>query len=160
MKARRLSRLGRITHIEYREADSILGRLAVFFAQHVRQWSARLGSVLTFSDPELACFYAGAVPNLTTVGAVALHELRLDDNPLAFYYGYRDATTFYGYRPSYNIKWKRYSPGALLLRAMVQSFQVQGLTCFDMMRGSESYKLDYATEVTRNKALHLTGLYT
>ncbi|MGH2757042.1 MAG: GNAT family N-acetyltransferase [Actinomycetota bacterium] len=77
-----------------------------------------------------------------------LSMMRAAGGPLAFAYSFVWEGTYYYYkaRAAVNDPLSRFSPGAVLLKLLLERSFDQGLTRFDLMLGDEPYKAAWATE--------------
>jgi CelD/BcsL family acetyltransferase involved in cellulose biosynthesis len=60
--------------------------------------------------------------------------------PIAAHFGLRSGRGFHYWFPAYDIEFRRYSPGLLLLLEMAQRAKESGLYTIDLGRGDEEYK--------------------
>lgn len=153
LKRRRLERMGRFDCLLHSEATAIATRIPTFMAMHLRQWVTRPDRGITFDDADVIRFYTGMVDRLAPAGLLILAELVLDEKSLAFYLGFTYRSTFWGYRTTYDIDARRYSPGHLLHQCLVTLLRGAGFTSFDLMRGNYRYKRSYANCLLVNRRL-------
>jgi len=157
VKRRRLERIGRLEAGHWSSPDAVAERMPVFMAMHLRQWEGRPERRVTFEQAEVIRFYTEGMRQLAAAGQVLLSELLLDGQSLAFYLGFLGRGTFWGYRTTYDLDFRRYSPGHLLHRFLIEWLLEQGFSTFDLMRGDYAYKGDYATHHLTNSRVVFTG---
>jgi CelD/BcsL family acetyltransferase involved in cellulose biosynthesis len=140
---RKRQRLGRAGDLHLTCADTperLTARLPAFIRLHSQQWRDRPHAVAPFDGGVVDRTFA-AVAAEASSGA-QLHELWLDDTLLAGYFGFLSGRTYFAYRTAYESRYRRDSPGHLLVSAMVEQLVAQGADTFDLMRGAYTYKLD------------------
>jgi len=69
-----------------------------------------------------------------------LSVLYVGDEVAALHLGMRSQSVWHYWFPSYNQKFKKYSPGLILLLKMVESAEPLGIQTIDLGKGGESYK--------------------
>ena len=153
-KRRRLARLGTVTCHHHTDPEIVARRLPVFFEMHQTQWKNRPGPIEPFDDPVVVKGFKAFSRYLTLIEAVVLTEFCLNDQPIAMYYGFKLGLRYGGYRTTFDLSFRRYSPGHLMLHRMLEDFQAAGLVELDLMRGSHDYKLLYISDYRKNLVFH------
>lgn len=123
------------------EAEEIL---SAYFAQKAVRF-AQAGIRDPFADPAAQTFLAGA----HRAGALELHALRTGDGRvLATFAGAVDAQRFSGMLTSFDPDptLARFSPGDLLLQALIRDQALRGRTAFDLGVGEARYKASVCDE--------------
>lgn len=152
LKRRRLARLGRLGFTIHAEPDPISSRMPLFMTMHLRQWISRPDRI-TFDDPSIVRYYFGMVERMGHAGLLALAELTLDDQPIAFHLGFNHRGTFWAYRAAFETDARRYSPGHLLNQSLIEALTTSGFHTLDFMRGDHSYKREYANRCMVNRRI-------
>lgn len=80
------------------------------------------------------------IQNLDQLDDVIFSNLTLNNEIIAAHVGYIYKGTFYHIMPTHNVKFKKYSPGSIILYSMIKSFFKFNLNKFDFTIGSEQYK--------------------
>ncbi len=75
---------------------------------------------------------------------INLSYLTLDKNIIAAHSGYIYDQTFYYLFPTYDLKYKKYSPGKILLHNLIEHCVEKELSYFDFTIGSEDYKKNWS----------------
>jgi CelD/BcsL family acetyltransferase involved in cellulose biosynthesis len=73
-------------------------------------------------------------------GALAIHVLCLNGEPLAALLAFRERDTLYLYRQGSDPSWAKLSPGVLVVGATVEDAIRRGIRHLDFLRGQEPYK--------------------
>ena len=157
IKRRRLRRKGKLECYLHTEPDAIAKRVNEFMQMHLRQWFGRKDRGLSFDDHVMRRFYRSSIGPLGRAGIVALFELKLDDRPIGFYYGYLNRDCFFGYRPTYETSLNRFSPGGIMHLEIFEWLWSNGFRMFDFMRGDMAYKWRYASGHVTNQRIMWTS---
>jgi CelD/BcsL family acetyltransferase involved in cellulose biosynthesis len=88
----------------------------------------------------LRAFHREVAAGFHTRGALGLHLLCLNGDPLAGLYGFRERDTFYCYMQGFDERWAKLSPGAMVVGAAIEEAIRQGARRIDFLRGREPYK--------------------
>lgn len=73
-----------------------------------------------------------------------LSILRAGDAVIAAHFGMRSRTVWHHWFPAYDERFKKYSPGLLMLVKMIEAAEGLGIRFIDMGGGDEPYKLPFA----------------
>ncbi|MDY7578256.1 GNAT family N-acetyltransferase [Herbaspirillum sp. RTI4] len=112
--------------------------------QKSRRWQAS-GSRDLFAEPAYLAFYQSLAEQQISDGEIVVSALYAGDELIATHWGMRHAQRFYWLMPGYeNGIWARYSPGRILLDAVVQWCITERLAVFDLTVGDDAYKRDWA----------------
>lgn len=137
------------------QEEDICLRLPVFFEQHIARWSQTPFPSL-FLDQRQRDFYQCLTNKVATTGCLRLSCLQIDDEPVAFHFGTCFNGTFLWYKPTFDVRWSRYSPGEVLLRQLLLYAAETGVHTFDFGIGDEPFKQRFATEA---RWVRTWGLY-
>ena len=155
-KQRRLGRKGKLECKHFTSIEEISKCMPLFIEMHMKEWSHRENKKYTFDDPTIKRFFSESISYLASGGLLILTELSLDENLLAYYYGFIFKRIYWGYRLSFNTEYYRFSPGHVMHRMMFYHLREKGLQGFDFMRGYEPYKYRYANTEFINQNIYLT----
>ena len=153
-KMRRLSEAGTVRLVTRVETPADY-RLAMdaMVEQKSARWRAT-GAVDAFALPGYREFFerlaTEPLQGVTSVASVLL----LDEKPLATHWGMQMGGVLYWLMPSYDTAHARFSPGRLLMEALLRRCIEDGLSEFDFTAGDEGYKQQWA-----NRDLRLFSLY-
>jgi CelD/BcsL family acetyltransferase involved in cellulose biosynthesis len=157
MKRRQLARLGRLRFTLHAEPGPVAERMPAFMTMHLRQWTSRPDCEITFDDPSVVRYYSGMPERMGHAGLLALAELSLDDQPLAYHLGFRYRDTFWAYCATFDSGARRFSPGHLLIQSLIGTLTASGFHTVDFMRGDHAYKTEYTNQRMVNRRI-LIGL--
>ncbi len=137
-----------------------LGRVSV---RHETQWNNIEAILLSFNRAHIARFLStGRISNqirgerraflhelaheLSASGWVALSRLLVEEDAVAWNYGFRFAGSWFWYQPTVNSKYEDLSPGYCLLARIVQlACDSPDIDVVDLGLGAEDYKERFAT---------------
>jgi CelD/BcsL family acetyltransferase involved in cellulose biosynthesis len=130
---------------KYRRKAEKLGELRL---HDDGSWEERLEILLDFylarrgetNGDTLRAFHREVAAGFHARGALGLHLLCLNGDPLAGLYGLRERDTFYCYMQGFDEQWARLSPGAMVVGAVLEESIRQGARRIDFLRGREPYK--------------------
>jgi CelD/BcsL family acetyltransferase involved in cellulose biosynthesis len=111
-------------------------------------WEERLEILLRFylarrgetNGDTLRAFHREVAAGFHARGALGLHLLCLNGDPLAGLYGFWERDTFYCYMQGFDEQWAKLSPGAMVVGAVIEEVIRQGAKRIDFLRGREPYK--------------------
>jgi CelD/BcsL family acetyltransferase involved in cellulose biosynthesis len=142
----KLSRAGDLTIRTTARADEVLPQLPRFFRQHQARWGAA-GQPSQFDADVQRELFVALTHAMSRSGALRFTTVALDNQPVAFHFGMVSHGRFTWYKPTYAPELAEYSPGEVLLRALIDHAQTEPVTEFDFTVGSEPFKLRFATVV-------------
>jgi len=140
---------------------------------HLRSWSAIQPALRGFADAHAARFLAmGLRSSLATSerrrfledlanrfsdsGVATLSILTVNDQPVAWNYGFQFCGSWFWYQPTFDNGWEEHSPGyCLLARIVSEACDMDGVNVVDLGLGAEGYKERFGN-CTR-QTLHVTG---
>jgi CelD/BcsL family acetyltransferase involved in cellulose biosynthesis len=93
----------------------------------------------------------GEPPNGEIV--LELTGLRVAGEMIAGHIGFRTKTTYFYLHPAFDDKFKAVSPGQMLLAHLIKHAFSQQVQCLDLLRGLESYKMQWGDVETGNARL-------
>lgn len=152
---RQLSNLGPVEIVALNKADAILPRLDAFFDQHIQRW-ADGNHPSQFLDPKQKAFYRDWVVRLDYLGATRYLEIRVNGELAASHLGFHHAGRFTWYKPTYDPKLAKISPGETLLKRLIEQAQLEGAGEFDFTIGDEAFKSRFATRSRTVVDIYLT----
>jgi CelD/BcsL family acetyltransferase involved in cellulose biosynthesis len=145
-KAAGLAALGRVEIEHLEESRRIQQEIDAFFAQHIERWSVT-PHPSPFVEAEVCTLYRRLAEGLAPENHVILTVVRLDERPVAYHFGLTDGDRFIWYKPSFDIRLFRESPGQVLLKGLLELCRDRGFRELDFTRGAEDFKFRYANHV-------------
>src|SRR5690349_17140122 len=140
---RRLARLGPV-HVEVYDGRALLEeRLAEAFAVEGSGWKGMSGTAIQ-SRRETHTFYTEVARWAAGRNTLRLYFLRLGRRPIAVYYALVERGTCHLLKGGYDATLRRYSPGKVLMHAVVARAFRERLTRIDFHGDAEPYKLAWA----------------
>ena len=144
-----LSRLGRLSVSHEYDATKIQKHLPKFFEQHVSRWSLSSYPSLFNNDLNQE-FYRKLVVAFGPSRKIIFTTLMLDGCPIAYHFGFLSNSKLLWYKPTFDVRFSRYSPGEVLLGALIEYALDHDLVALDFTRGDERFKNRFASKVSYN----------
>jgi CelD/BcsL family acetyltransferase involved in cellulose biosynthesis len=158
-----------------------LEKTAPVTVDHLKQWNAIQPNLTRFVEAHVARFLAGGRASnlasserqnflatlaelLSSAGWLVLTRLLVGAEPVAWNYGFQFAGSWFYYQPTFEARWRQYSPGFCLLTKMVeQACDDPEINLLDLGLGDEGYKERFANgfcqtlhaTITNSQALRL-----
>lgn len=117
---------------------------------------AELGGSELSGHPRLVSFQRRAVPLLAQAGLIRFDEVWLEGRCLGSIYGLDDGRSFYYYNAGYDPEFRQMSIGLVLLGLSIRAAAGRGNSSYDLLRGDENYKFDWATSCRELVTLRLS----
>ena len=147
-QARRLMREGERVGAQFEiiDMDQVAGAFDDLVRLHQERWSAD-GKPGVFGAPRFVEFQRNLVWQWLPVGRALLARLSLASEPLAVLYGFVTGQTFEFYQSGVRLETTGplRSPGNLAHLLLMRALTDRGVTAYDFLRGSSSYKERLAT---------------
>jgi CelD/BcsL family acetyltransferase involved in cellulose biosynthesis len=137
-----------------RQAGQILPHLDHFFQQHINRWAA-IGQPSLFSDKINRRFYRAVAEHFDHTGWLCFTRLSMEEQPIAFHFGFVFNRTFIWYKPSFETDLARHSPGEALIWELFELAAVEELAEFDFTVGDEAFKKRLANHIRHNQTITL-----
>lgn len=133
--------------------------LEEFLRLHRLRWAAEGGSDGIPPGP-VEAFHREVAPLLAARGWLRLYLLHAGGHAIASVYGIEAGRRFSYYQSGYDPAWKSRSPGLVLVGRTVEDAYARGLVDYDFLRGTEPYKLEWASDrrETLNLRIHAPSL--
>lgn len=143
---RRLRRLEELGPVRLDVSDGTADRtelLADGFRLEPSGWKAAQGTAVT-SREDTRRFYEDLAEWAVDNGWLRLSFLRVGEQAMAFQYGFEADGTYYFLKGGYDPEYRRYAPGKLLLRALLERAFATGLERFDFLGADDPFKLEWS----------------
>lgn len=137
------------------DAARVLPQLEAFFDQHAARWESTPYPSL-FLDPIQRDFYRKLTVSLSEAGWLRFTRVDWEGQPVAFHFGFSYQGSFFWYKPSFDKRHAKHSPGEVLLRQLILSAAAEGARVFDFGLGDEAFKSRFATRI---KQVKTWGIY-
>jgi CelD/BcsL family acetyltransferase involved in cellulose biosynthesis len=132
------------------DAENLDSEMDSLFRLHTRRWRKRwMPGVL--SGVKVQAFHRDAAARLLDSGWLRLYYLKLDGVTRASLYCFAFRDTMYYYLGGFDPELAKYGLGTILTGHAIKEAIEGGCTKFDMLRGSEGYKLRWKPELRRNQ---------
>lgn len=132
-------RTGRLTVRHLTTAREIEPYLEGFFAMHVRR-RAVTASPSLFLESENADFYRRMTTAMSDSGWLLFTVLEYDDEPIAFHYGFDYGDGVLWYKPTFDMRHAKHSPGLVLVSHVMEYAIGRNRRELDFTVGDERFK--------------------
>lgn len=151
---RRLEREHEVEYRRLREPENLEEAMGEFFRLHQSRWLKK-GLPGSFLTRGFRNFHLSVARRFLKNGRLGLYLLKVDGQPVAALYSFRDERRAYYYSGGFDPAWERASAGTLLLYHAIRDAIDGGLQIFDFLRGDESYKHRWTEKASHNVHLAL-----
>ena len=143
---------GDLRFYNYTGEFEALKQMDEFFGQHVARRKLA-NSPSQFLDPAQRSFYRDLVGELLPHDWLRFDAILFNGHPIAFHFGFEYRNNFIFYKPTFDVKYSKKSPGQVLIKLLMEDAIEKGLGEFDFTVGSEPYKYRFSNEVRYNNRL-------
>ncbi|QRK07221.1 GNAT family N-acetyltransferase [Archangium violaceum] len=141
--------------IEKTEAPGALaGPLTDFFRLHAMRWESDGGSQ-GIRGRGVEAFHRDATQLLAERGRLRFYTMKVGGQAVASVYGILHRDSFIYFQSGYDPAWRNRSVGLVLVGETFRDALEAGLTEYDFLRGTESYKSDWTTRQRRTVSLRV-----
>ena len=149
-----LKKTGAVTVDHLTEWNGIQANLPRFVEAHVARFRAG-GRASNLASAERQNFLTALAELLAEAGWLVLTRLLAGDEPVAWNYGFQFAGSWFYYQPTFDARWRQFSPGFCLLTKMVEeACDNPEIHLLDLGLGEEGYKDRFASAY--RQTLHAT----
>lgn len=139
-KLRALQQAGTVTYAHLRSWVEIQPALQAFADAHAARFLAT-GRVSSLATSERRHFLKDLARRFADSGVVTLSLLMVNDQPVAWNYGFQFCGSWFWYQPTFDSRWEGHSPGyCLLSRIVIEACDREEVNVVDLGLGDESYK--------------------
>ena len=139
---RALEREGRVSVDVERGGERLDDSLREAFIVEASGWKGAAGTAIQ-SDPRTQRFYTAIGRWAGDAGSLRLFMLRVDRRPLAMCFALQSHGVCHLLKAGYDPAYGRYSPGKLLMHAMIKECFRSGLSRIEFNGDAEPYKLSW-----------------
>ncbi len=140
--SRYFARQGRLAVRDLSDPQEARAHLSRFFEQHVRRWQGTPTPSL-FDRPEKRAFYERLVESLLPAGHLLFTVAELDGEPIAYHFGFDFKDRVIWYKPSFEPRLARHSPGTILIEHLLRHVVRNNRLELDFTIGAEAFKDRY-----------------
>jgi len=153
---RRLRRLPGLDHRVVTDPDQAAPAFERFLALHESSWALRGGSSATGLQ-SLKGFHRDVVVRLALAGRLRFEEIWIDGACRASLYGICSGERYCYYLSGYDPAWSKYSLGGAVVGLSIAGAVERGVKFYDMLRGAEPYKFEWANETRATFAVQVAS---
>lgn len=141
---------GKLEFKKNRRQDDFNKYLAKCFDLHKKRWEDYYISS-KFSTDQGRKFYTDIAEDFLKLDMIRFDILLLDGNVIAFSYSFHRGGKYFYHTPAYDITYKKYSPGTILLMCILEDSFENSFKEFDFSKGELSYKDHWSNKETKNR---------
>lgn len=142
---RRLGEQGRVS-ADFSEGGARLGMLlGEAFAVDARSWKAQTKSAIV-SHQNTHRFYEQVSRWAAGRGLLRVAFLRVDGDPIAMQLGLEEGHVHFAIKASYDAAYRRFSPGKLLMHALIERSFMRSLKSIELLGADDPYKALWASQ--------------
>jgi CelD/BcsL family acetyltransferase involved in cellulose biosynthesis len=153
---RRLRKLPGFDHRVVADPDHAAEAFERFLALHESSWASRGGSSAT-GQQSLKDFHRDVVARLALAGRLRFEEIWIGGACRASLYGISGGDRYCYYLAGYDPAWAKYSLGGAVIGLSIAGAVERGVKFYDMLRGAEPYKFDWANEARATFAIRVAS---
>jgi CelD/BcsL family acetyltransferase involved in cellulose biosynthesis len=151
---RAMEREGPVSFAHLRSWEQIEPALPEFTDAHVARFAAT-GRSSSLATRERRLFLEELARRFDGSGVVTLSQLRIQDRPVAWNFGFQFHKSWFWYQPTFDSRWEENSPGhCLLARIVADACDTDELEIVDLGLGAEGYKERFGN--ASRQTLHVT----
>jgi CelD/BcsL family acetyltransferase involved in cellulose biosynthesis len=140
----RISRNGS-WHTETANTETLPEYLSTLIRLHTSRWN-ELREPGVLADPKVQQFHQRAAPRLLGSGLLRFYGLRFEGRLIAVLHTLVDKNAVYCYMQGFDPAYVEFSPGMLILEAVIRDAVREGRTAVDFLRGREKYKYGWGAQ--------------
>ena len=133
---------------------ALAGPLTDFFRLHAMRWESDGGSQ-GIRGRGVESFHRDATQLLAERGRLRLYTMKVGGQAVASVYGIVHGGSFIYFQSGYDPAWRNRSVGLVLVGETFRDALEAGLTDYDFLRGTETYKSDWTTKQRRTVSLRI-----
>jgi CelD/BcsL family acetyltransferase involved in cellulose biosynthesis len=145
---------GELKFHHIRDINVVKENLSVFYNQHIERVRLK-GQKSLFVKEIHKIFYEKLIENMFIKNYVLFSRLDYNSQPIAYHFGFLYNNKLVWYKPSYDVSVKKWSPGAVLLKFLIEYAIQENLNEFDFTVGHEEFKQRFANGLRKNIQIEL-----
>nr|WP_211194638.1 GNAT family N-acetyltransferase [Pyxidicoccus fallax] len=143
--------------IERTEAPGELAApLTDFFRLHSARWASDGGSQ-GIKGTGVEAFHRDATQLLAERGRLRMYMMKVGGRAVASVYGILHRRSFIYFQSGYDPEWRNRSVGLVLVGETFRDALASGMTEYDFLRGTETYKSDWVTKQRQTVSVRVHG---
>ena len=135
--------------LQLTKENEIIPFLESFFKQHMERRSLT-SNPSSFAKKEVKDFYLNLSRHFSEPGGVIFTVIKSQGEPIAFHFGFAYNKKFLWYKPSFDVRLAKHSPGEVLLKELLEYAYSHHYEEFDFSIGEEPFKKRFANIVRKN----------
>ena len=141
------NRMSRAAYWKFETAhrDTLEEFLKTLFRLHRARWTEQ-GEPGVLANPKVKDFHLRSAPGLLDCGALRFYGIRLEGQLIAVLHTLMDRSRVYCYLQGFDTAYSEFSPGMLILEAVVRDAIREGKSAVDFLRGQEPYKYTWGAQ--------------
>jgi len=147
---RKIEKLGNIEFRNLHRKDEILPFIELFFNQHIDRYKLKK-QTSQFADTTSRQFYMDLLENFSDTGWLVFSMLLLNGKPIAFHLGFQYNDRMIWYKPAFDVDYRNYSPGTIMLKFLVEYTIDTGNAELDFTIGNEDFKSRFCNRIRYNQ---------
>jgi len=151
--ARYSDQLNNLGTLSYQRIRQVTPELLKHFIRINRARQHSLNRPSLYDNPFKLAFVSKVTERWNLTVMIEASYLALDDEILAYIYGFYYRNNYYYWNLSFNPLYKKYSPGKILICKMLESHHKDKYSEFDLMRGGEPYKFIWTRDYRSNRSV-------
>jgi CelD/BcsL family acetyltransferase involved in cellulose biosynthesis len=128
--------------------------LESFFRLEASGWKGQNGSAISLSTA-LVSFYTTIAKIAEKRGCLRIYSLKLDGQPIAMHFGLQMNGVYSIPKVAYDERYKRYSPGLVLTKYVIEAITKDGATCFDFLGPRMEWKSVWTSYVREHATCYI-----
>jgi CelD/BcsL family acetyltransferase involved in cellulose biosynthesis len=150
---RKLEDHGEVSIDHYGSGEDLRKLLDDVFFVESRSWKAETRTAIV-SEPRTKHFYEQVTAWARERASLSVSILRVDGQPVAMELGIEEASVHFAIKGSYDETYRPFSPGKLLMHAVIRNAFTKGLKRVELLGAEDQYKRLWATESHIRMQLH------
>lgn len=141
---------------EITEQVEIEKNMEIFTNMHQKLWEGRKNG-FTFSNKKFKTFLFKVAQEFSKKKWLYLVLLEGDNEPIAMLYGFKYGNRLYLYLSAYDLKYRRFSPGNVIILYIIKNAIEQKYEIIDFLKGGEYYKSTWSCNDNKLARLIIGG---
>lgn len=147
-----INRSDKISFKVINQLDSTV--LDEIFNVHIEKWESNK-IIPQFSDERRKKFVSDIAFNQNELSGLICFTLYANNKLISYQLGFIKNAIYYDWNTSFDMEFKKYSPGLVLFTKIIQYLLANEIVRFDFMNGNERYKHKWATNIS--SVIKITG---